>query len=112
MSTISENKGWEDAIEFKSELRQRDLEAYETAFFNLGGDKASGIVSTSGATLKSAIEAKWIVSPLAEVLKDEKGAKRYFYDGQNIDDAHPGEVILLANKVAQLYNSLLEIPGN
>ena len=113
MSKISEGENWREKLELRSGLKNPDLVLYEQVFYRLGGDKARGLVTNADVTLKSAIEAGWIESPKAETLVEDKTKrKRYFYDGVDLDEADPGEVIYLGSRVAAYYNELVEIPGN
>ena len=93
---------WQKEFKLKDDLLQGDLENFEEIYFS---NRLASILMRSessvnyGAALRSAIAAGWILEPACEVLKDEKGSKRYFYDGKDVSQMKPGAVDWLGKKI-------------
>jgi len=112
MATKAKNDlhDWQNAFKLRGDLLQVDVEKLEVALRTQGRNlllKNTG----AGAKLRAAIDAGWLLEPACEV-GDFEGEKRYFYDGKNVDEMHPGAVLWLGNQVDAAYQEATEIPKN
>ena len=100
---------WQKAFQIKENLIELDIEKLEQAL----AEFPRLVLSNTGnaAKLKAAIEAGWVIEPACEVGNFE-GGKRYFYNGQNIDEMHAGAVRWLGMQVDLAYSKAVEIPKN
>jgi hypothetical protein len=102
--------GWQDDFKLKSDLFQRDIVKFELAI-----SKYAMIYSAANLVaanfLKAAIEAEWVVSPPCEV-GEFAGDKRYYYDGVDVDDMHPGKLRWIGDRAASAYNEAVSAPPN
>jgi len=106
---MTELHDWQKAFKLKQDLIELDVEKLEKAIAEL---PRLALTNTSRASmLKAAIEAGWILEPHCEVgtFEDER---RYFYDGQNIDEMKPGAVRWLGGQVDLAYSLATEVPKN
>ena len=101
---------WQKSFELKGELTQLDMENFERVLF---GFERRQLAGNTGAALrlKCAIEGGWIINPPVEV-GEFKGAKRWFYDGKNIDELPPGAVAWLGEQIDNAYTKATQIPKN
>lgn len=100
---------WQKEFKIKQDLVESDIEALEKELLAM---PRMALTNTAKASkLKAAIEAGWVEEPATEVGEFEK-KKRYFYNGQNVDDMHPGAVRWLGDQVDTKYNEAVEIPKN
>jgi len=106
---MSELHEWQKSFKLKQNLVELDIENLESALIDM---PRIALTNTSNASkLKAAISAGWIVEPPCEVGNFE-GEKRYFYNGQNIDEMHPGAVRWLGSQIDNAYVEATEIPKN
>jgi hypothetical protein len=110
---------WQKVFELKGQLVQRDVTAFEGALFKQPLATIANLAKNNnmrhGAILKAAIEAGWIVAPVAEVGDFDKGGKkerRWMYDGKNVDDMHPGAVRWLGAQIDSAYEQVTSVPKN
>lgn len=131
-----EGENWQANFAIKARLLQKDIYAFESELRLL--EKASPSVNTVvsqsmqvmrsiGLTvdnsieaehhLKAAIRAAWIESPVCELAEvSPNGATaarkqtRYFFDGQNVDEMHPGMVRWYGRQINVAYARAVEIP--
>lgn len=103
---------WKEQFALKSDLRQRDVYAFETAVNTLGGFSKDGSNILADHALKAAIEAGWLVGPASEVLRDAAGKPRYFLGGEQVDDLHPGKVRWYGLRVVAHYSAAVAPPPN
>jgi len=100
---------WQKEFKLKGDLTQLDVEKLEAALLKL---PVRALTNTGMASrLKAAIEAGWVEAPETEV-GDFNGEKRWFYNGQNIDEMHPGAVRWLGKQIDDAYTVITEIPKN
>ena len=102
---------WQKAFKLKSNLTQLDLENFERVLFGFSRRVLTG---NTGAALrlKCAIEGEWIEAPETEVGEFKGEDNRYFYDGKNVDEPHPGAVLWLGEQIDEAYSKAIEIPKN
>ena len=106
---MSELHDWQKGFKLKKNLVELDIENLEKALIEM---PRIALTNTARASkLKAAIAANWVVEPQCEVGNFE-GEKRYFYDGKNIDDMHPGAIRWLGDQVEDAYVEATEIPKN
>lgn len=106
---MSELHDWQKQFKLKGTLVELDVENLERALIDM---PRMALTNTSNAAkLKSAIAAGWVLEPPCEVGNFD-GEKRYFYDGKNIDEMHPGAVRWLGMQVDRAYSEAIEIPKN
>lgn len=127
-------KSWKEAFHLKADLRQKDVYAFEGALREQETkaptlenviSRAFQVLRAVGMTieaniesehhLKAAIRAGWIESPLCEVAEvslNGTGRKtvRFFVDGVNVDELHPGQVRWYGKQVQTAYNRAVEDP--
>jgi hypothetical protein len=100
---------WQKEFKVKEGLVELDIESLEKELMLM---PRLALTNTARASkLKAAIAAGWIVSPACEV-GDFEGKKRYFYNGQNIDEMHPGAVRWLGDQIDDIYDEATQIPKN
>jgi hypothetical protein len=101
---------WQEAFKLKEGLTQLDMENFERVLFSFPKRVLAG---NTGAALrlKCAIEGGWIASPPVEV-GDFKGEKRWFYDGKNVEEMHPGAVAWFGEQIDAAYTEATQIPKN
>ena len=100
---------WQEEFKAKENLVELDIEALEKELVLM---PRIALTNTAKASkLKAAIAAGWVVSPPCEVGEFE-GAKRYFYNSQNIDDMKPGAVRWLGDQIDVLYQEATQVPKN
>ena len=100
---------WQKEFKLKEDLRELDIEKLEK--FLLAFPRIVLTNTAKAAKLKAAIEAGWVVEPATEVGEFEEG-KRYYYNGQDIDEMKPGAVRWLGDQVDNAYQVATEIPKN
>jgi hypothetical protein len=100
---------WQKEFKVKGNLIQLDVERLESVLYTF--PRRTLIYTGAGATLKAAIEAEWIEAPPCE-MGDFEGEKRFFYNGQNVDDMHPGAVKWLGQQIDDAYLEVTQIPKN
>ena len=100
---------WQKEFKLKANLVELDIENLERELLEL----PRLVLSNTGhaSKLKAAIAAGWVLEPKCEV-GDYDGAKRYFYNGQNIDEMKPGAVRWLGGRIDVAYSEATEIPKN
>ena len=107
---------WQDEFEIKSELLQGDFEALEDALFSMPRAlllRRTDSAINHGAMLRAGIDAGWIISGDCEVLKSDKGEKRWFYGGKEVSQLHPSIVSHFGNLIDQRYQEIkAEVPKN
>jgi hypothetical protein len=108
---------WQKEFQLKDNLTQFDFEAFETALTKMPLTlllRKTGSSLSSGAMLRAAIRADWIISPDCRAMIDEKnGEAAYFYAGKDINQMHPAVVSWLGEKIDKKYTSILaEVPKN
>ena len=106
---MSELHDWQKAFKMKENLVELDVENLEKALMDM---PRMALTNTANASkLKAAIVAGWILEPHCEAgtFGEEK---RYFYDGKNIDEMHPGAVRWLGLQVDTRYALVTEVPKN
>lgn len=100
---------WQKEFKVKENLVELDIENIERELVRM---PLMALTNTAKASkLKAAIAAGWIVAPPCEVGEFE-GAKRYFYNKQNIDEMHPGAVRWLGDRIDNIYSEATEVPKN
>ena len=106
---MAEQHDWQKQFKLKQGLVELDIENIEKVIAEM---PHAPLTNSSRATmLKAAIEAGWVLEPACEV-GDFDGKKRYFYNGQNVDDMKPGAVRWLGLQVDRAYAEATEIPKN
>ena len=100
---------WQKEFKLKQDLVELDVENLEKELFTMPRFALSNTAAAS--KLKAAIAAGWVESPACEA-GDFKGEKRYFYDGKNIDEMHPGAVRWLGTQIEDAYNEATLVPKN
>lgn len=100
---------WQKEFKLKQDLVELDVENIERELIKF--PRYTLKQAGAAASLKAAIEAGWVEAPECEVGEYE-GEKRYFYDGKNIDEMHPGAVRWLGERVDELYREVTQIPKN
>ena len=103
---------WKDKLKLRPDLRQRDVYAFEKHLNSLGGFTNEGSSILAAHALKAALEAGWLAEPDGEVLRDAKGNARYFIDGEDVDDMHPGVVRVFGMRVVGHYTAAVTPPPN
>jgi len=100
------------AFELKTDMRQRDVAAWNRAYIGYGSRTA--LADERQAALQAAIEAGWIVSPecsYEDVVTDGmKPKRRYFFDGVQVDDLTPAEVNYYGSLCSAQFDRLMSIP--
>lgn len=95
---IKENGRKSIEYELITDLRQRHVEAFSTAYFATSGD-TNNIYTDAGNACRAAIKAGWFVSP-ADMSAEDVG------------DMYPAEVTQLAKHILDLYKAAVEIDPN
>ena len=128
----AEAPSWKEAFALRDDLRQRDVYAFEAAVSALGGFSKDGSSILAGHALKAAIEAGWLAAPASEVLQMPDGTKgvfqkldgtsevlqkldgtkRYFVEGVDVDDLHPGKVRWYGTRIIDHYARSVTPPPN
>ena len=103
---------WKEAFALRDDLRQRDVYAFEAAVSAQGGFSKDGSSILAGHALKAAIEAGWLAAPASEVLQKLDGTKRYFVEGVDVDDLHPGKVRWYGTRIIDHYARSVTPPPN
>lgn len=103
---------WKDLLKLRDDLRQRDIYAFESNVHALGGFSKDGSNILADHALKGAIEAGWLDAEAAEVLTTAGGDKRYYLNGENIDDLHAGKVRWYGLKIIAHYSNAVTPPPN
>ena len=98
--------------EFKliHDIRQRHVYAFEKALNAQGGIVITASSVTAGHMLKAAIEAGWVESK--HEIGEFEGERRYFLNGECVDDMLSGYVRKFGAEVTAAYNKAVEIPPN
>jgi hypothetical protein len=100
------------AFELKTDMRQRDVAAWNRAYIGYGNRAA--LADERQAALQAAIDAGWIESPAAfyeDVVTDgAKPKRRYYFDGVLIDDMTPAEVNYYGSLCSAQFDRLMIIP--
>jgi len=109
----SEKIAWQESFKIKEELKHGDYDAIELALFDMPNAarifKNADLSIVKGAWLKAAIQAGWIESPECKALVDKKNGKAaYIFDGQDVDDMHPGKVIWLGTRIIEAHDAVLK----
>lgn len=131
MSDAPSAGNWQTAFALKTDLRQRDMYAFEEALRLLEQGKPTvdtliartfQILRNLGMTvnssieadhhLKAAIKAGWLVSPEAETaeISGRRARLVYLLGGEDVDDLHPGKVIWYGARIIEAYNKAKEPP--
>lgn len=100
---------WQKQFKLKENLVEIDVEKLEYALAEMPRIVAGN--AYRGTMLKSAIASGWIEQPATEVGEFEE-EKRYFYDGRNVDEMHPGAVRWLGDQIDKAYSTATEVPKN
>lgn len=109
---------WQAEFTLKNDLREKDVIALEKAAVAIPHVLISATNSYVEAYLCAAIEAGWIEAPevrFEEVKrKGENGRsiteKRYYYDGKDVGEMHPGAVRWLGQEVISRYSEATTVP--
>lgn len=101
------------SFRLKSDLRQRDVAAWNAAYAAYAGRNAWAVERQ--AALEAAIAAGWIEEPAtaAEEVVDMKTgghSRRFTFDGVLVDDMTPAEVNYYGGQCSRLFDSLMAIP--
>lgn len=102
------------ALILKSDLRQRDVAAWNRAYLTYAPGRSALAVERQAA-LQAAIEAGWIESPecrYEDVIDPATGARsrRHYFDGVQVDDLLPAEVNHYGNLCTRRFDEVMRVP--
>jgi len=97
-------------FELNKDIRQKQLEQWNEAYMAL---PRLGTSSQNGAAVRAAIKAEWFLSPPVEFKNGKTNeAAQYLYDGVDVGDMLPRDVIKVAAAIDALYVELTAVDPN